>query len=71
MADKKTMSLRLDGELAAELEAVARIDGQSMAETVRVAIEDHIEQRRKDQQFRERLRRNADEQRDILDRLAT
>jgi hypothetical protein len=71
MADKKTMSLRLDRDLATELEAVARIDGQSIADTVRTAVEHHIEARRKDEEFRERLRRNAEEQRDILDRLAT
>jgi hypothetical protein len=68
--DIKTMSLRMPAGQAGELEAVARVDGVSVAEAVRSAIQAHIDARRADAQFQARLRRSLEEQRDILDRLA-
>jgi class 3 adenylate cyclase len=64
------MTLRLSAEQAAELEAVARVDDVTVSEAVRQAITDHIEARRNDADFRERLRRTMDEDREILERLA-
>jgi hypothetical protein len=66
----KAMTLRLSADKAAELEAVARADGQTVTEAVRDAIDARIAQRRKDKGFQDRLRRIIDEDRAILERLA-
>jgi predicted transcriptional regulator len=66
----KTMTLRLDDELAATLELVARADNQSVTEAVRTAIDAHIAVRRNDKDFKERLRRRHEEERALYERLA-
>ncbi len=66
----KTMTLRLSDEQAATLDIVARADGQSVTEAVRTAIDAHIEQRRADEGFRERLRRRHEEERALYERLS-
>jgi predicted DNA-binding protein len=68
---RKNMTLRLPAEQAAELEAVARAEGISVSDAVREAITEHIERKRKDKAFRERLRAVMDRDREILDRLGT
>ena len=64
------MTLRLTSEQAAELEAVARAEGISVSDAVREAIAEHIERKRKDKAFRERLRAVMERDREILDRLS-
>jgi hypothetical protein len=66
----KNMTLRLTSEQAAELEAVARAEGISVSDAVRGAIAEHIERKRKDEAFRERLRAVMERDREILDRLS-
>lgn len=66
----KTMTLRLSDEQARELEAVARVDGTPVSETVRQAIADRIEARRQDQEFQARLKRLMQENQAALERLA-
>jgi hypothetical protein len=66
----KTMTLRLPAKQALELETVARIDDITVSEAVREAIATHIEQRRGDLAFRDRLARFMDEEREVLERLA-
>jgi hypothetical protein len=68
--DVKAMTLRLRREQAVELEAVAAADGVSVSDAVRAAIDAHIAARRADPRFQDRLRRNLEEQRAILERLA-
>ncbi len=70
MEDTRAMTLRLPATQAKELETVAQVDGVSVAEAVRSAIEEHIAARRRDEEFRTRLRRSLEENRDILERLA-
>ena len=70
MAKQKNMTLRLPASQADELEAVARADGISVSDAVREAITDHIERKRKDKAFRERLRTVMERDREILERLA-
>ena len=70
MADTKAMTLRIDAEKAAELEAVARVDQVPVSEAVRVAIEEHIERRRRDTEFMAQLQRIVERDREILERLA-
>lgn len=70
MKDTKAMTLRLPADKAKELETVANIDRVSVTDAVRVAIDAHIDARRKDSAFQERLRESLEEHRDILERLA-
>jgi hypothetical protein len=65
----KNMTLRLSTEQADELEAVARAEGISVSDAVREAISEHIERKRKDNAFRERLRTVMKRDREILERL--
>jgi hypothetical protein len=66
----KSMTLRLPAEQAAELERVAEVDRVPVSEAVRDAITRHIELRRQDEAFRERLERMLRENQEILERLA-
>jgi predicted transcriptional regulator len=66
----KTMTLRLDDELAADLEAMARVDDVPVSEAIRVAIDERIKARRDDKQFQARLRRLMAENQRALERLA-
>jgi Arc/MetJ-type ribon-helix-helix transcriptional regulator len=68
--DMKSMTLRIPADQAAELEKVAEIDRVPVSEAVRDAIAKHIEARRQDAAFRERLQRLVKENQEILDRLA-
>jgi cell division protein ZapA (FtsZ GTPase activity inhibitor) len=66
----KGFTVRLNEEQAAELEAVARVDGVSVAEEIRQAITDRIAARRQDEDFQQRLQRLVEENQQILDKLA-
>lgn len=66
----KNLTVRLDDELAADAEALARAEGQSLNETVKQALREAVERRRKDPRFRARIRRIIDEDRELLERLA-
>lgn len=50
------MTIRLSAEQAEELETVATVDNQALSEVIRVAIAEHIETRRNDDQFQQSLR---------------
>jgi post-segregation antitoxin (ccd killing protein) len=69
-ADRKSMTLRLNTELADDLEAIARAEGINVSDAVREAIAEHIQRKRKDKAFRERLRAMMERDREILERLA-
>ena len=66
----KALTLRLPVEQAEALEAVAGVDEVSINEEIRRAIAAHIEARRQDAEFRERLRASIERNREILERLA-
>ncbi|HEY2632833.1 MAG TPA: hypothetical protein VGI26_10715 [Solirubrobacteraceae bacterium] len=66
----KTMTLRLDDERAATLELVARADDQTLTEAIRTAIDAHIEERKRDKDFKERLRRRHEQERSLYERLS-
>lgn len=66
----KNMTVRLDEELAADTEALARAEGKSLNETVKAALREAVERRRKDPEFKARLRRIIEEDRELLERLA-
>jgi hypothetical protein len=67
---EKAMTVRLQNDLAAELEAVAATDGIPVAEAVRQAVASHIESRRKDKAFQTRLRSSIERNRKILEKLS-
>ena len=67
----KAMTLRLPTEQAEALEFVAEVDGVSVSEAIRDAIENHIESRRSDEGFQERLAASMERHKRILDRLAS
>lgn len=70
MEDTKVTTVRMSAEQAAQLEAVAKVDDIPVSEAIRQAVSTHIAERRKDQEFKERLRRRLDEDRVILEKLA-
>lgn len=66
----RSMTVRLSEEQQADLAAVARVDGTSIADAVRTAVDEHIAARRKDRAFRERLQHIIDRDKELLERLA-
>lgn len=66
----KNMTLRLSDEQAAAIELVARIDEQSVSDAIRAAIDAHIDARRGDVAFRERLRKRHAAEAALYDKLA-
>ena len=64
----KNLTVRLDEELAADAQALARAEGTSLNETVKHARKEAVERRRKDPKFKERVRRITQEDRELLER---
>ena len=56
MEPTKAMTIRLSAELAEQLETVAAVDDQPIAEAIRAAIGDHIRARIADENFQSGLR---------------
>ena len=51
----KNLTVRLDDELAADAQALARAEGTSLNETVKIALKEAVERRRKDPKFKARV----------------
>ena len=66
----KNLTVRLPDELAADAEAVARAEGTSLNETIKDALFEAVERRRKDPSFKRRLRQIVEQDRELLERLA-
>ncbi|HUO70705.1 MAG TPA: ribbon-helix-helix protein, CopG family [Solirubrobacteraceae bacterium] len=66
----KNLTVRLDEQLAADTEALARAEGKSLNETVKQALRESVERRRSDPAFRARLRDIIEADRELLERLA-
>ena len=69
MAETKNLLLRLDPELAAQLHAVAEVEGRPVSEVVREAIRQLVDARRSDRQFQRRLRDTTRQYEHLLERL--
>lgn len=54
----KNLTVRLDDDLAADTEALARAEGQSLNETVKSALREAVDRRRRDPKFKARLARS-------------
>lgn len=66
----KNLTVRLPDDLAADAEALARVDCVSVNETLKRALAETVERRRKDPAFQKRLRSIIEEDRELLERLA-
>jgi hypothetical protein len=66
----KNLTVRLDDDLAADAEALARAEGKSLNETVKLALSEAVERRRRDPKFKARIRRIIEQDRELLERLA-
>ena len=60
MKPAKAMTIRLSAEQAEELETVATVDNQPIAEVIRAAIADHIADRKRDTKFQDGLRQRIE-----------
>ena len=56
----KAMTVRLSADQAEELNMIAAVDGQPIAQVIRLAIEGHIEERKRDGVFRDGLRQRIE-----------
>ena len=65
----KNLTVRLDDDLAADTEALARAEGKSLNETVKLALNEAVERRRSDPAFTDRVRRIIEQDRELLERL--
>ena len=69
MAETKNLLLRLDPDLAEQLQAVAAVEGRPVSEIVREAIKELVDARRKDKQFQRRLQQSTKRYQALLGRL--
>jgi len=63
------MTLRLPEALHERLAAVAEVEGDPIAEVVRRAVSDHVDQRRRDPEFRAKLEETLRRRQRLLDLL--
>jgi hypothetical protein len=68
--ETRAFTVRLPVEQAEDVEALAQVDGMSVAEVVRVSLEDRIAARRADADFTARLHKTMERNRRALERLA-
>lgn len=66
----KAMSLRLPAELAADVSLVARADEMHISEVMRLAAEQYVAARVKDEDFQERLGAFLEKDRKAVERLS-
>jgi predicted transcriptional regulator len=66
----KTYTVRLPDDVAADVEALARVSGASINETIKRAISEQVERDRSAPEFRSRLQQIIAEDRELLERLA-
>lgn len=56
MDPHKAMTIRLSADQAEDLNTVAAVDGVPISQVIRMAIADHIEERKRDSEFQDGLR---------------
>jgi len=66
----KNLTVRIPDDLAADVEALARVEGTSLNETVRQSLIESVERRRNNPKFKARLAKIIAEDRKLLERLA-
>jgi hypothetical protein len=66
----KARTLRLDVNDDAALEALARVDGVTVTDAIRMAIHRYIAERRADPDFQRRVEESIEQNQELLRRLA-
>ena len=66
----KNLTIRIPDDVAENAEAIARVDGVSLNETVKQSLIEAIERRRQNPEFKTRLKKVIEEDRELLERLA-
>ncbi len=66
----KTYPLRLDQTIADELEFVASVNGLTVADELRQAVAAHLDLRRNDSEFQERLQASRKRDQKLYERLS-
>lgn len=67
MKPTKAMTIRLSANLSEELETVATVDNQPVAEVIRAAISEHIDSRKKATDFQDSLKDRIKRAQSFLD----
>ncbi|HET7416941.1 MAG TPA: hypothetical protein VFJ61_04875 [Solirubrobacterales bacterium] len=65
----KVSTLKLPKSMAKQIGVIARADGITVSEVLREGIENHITARFSDEEFKERLRKAQQEDREVLEDL--
>ena len=68
--DIKSMTLRIDEDLAERVRTIAEVEESSVSDVIRDALAEHVERRRRDPEFQAMLRRNLRRHEDLLSLLA-
>lgn len=66
----RNLTIRLPDNIAADAEALSRVEGTSLNETVKQALIEALGRRRNDPEFKARLAKIIEEDRELLERLA-
>lgn len=69
MPDPKVTTIRMPDSMKSDLAAIARSRDMSVADAIREALEQYISTRQSEEEFKERLARRLEEDREVLDRL--
>jgi hypothetical protein len=56
--------------LPADAETLARAEGKSLNETIKLALDEAVDRRRRDPEFKKRVRQIIEQDRELLERLA-
>ena len=62
----KAMTIRLSADQAEELNTIAAVDGQPVSQVIRLAIAEHIEERKRDGGFQDGLRQRIERAQRLL-----
>ena len=68
--DTKSMTLRIDENLAERVRAIAEVEETTVSDVIRDALVEHVERRRRDPEFQARLKRNLRRHEELLSMLA-
>ena len=68
--ERRAYTVRIPADEAADLEAVAAAEGISVSAEIRQAITDRVAAKRKDEDFRGRVRAIIEQNQRVLERLA-
>lgn len=68
--DTKSMTLRIDENLAERVRTIAEVEGSSVSDVIRDALAEHVSRRRRDPEFQAMLKRNLRRHQELLSMLA-